>query len=64
MTPPGTVVARYDAVKRAAVEQTLRKVVRGQGVAALALAVLWGFVTLLPIVAVAADGQGGAALLL
>lgn len=64
MTPPATVVARYDAVKRAAVEQTLRKVVRGQGVAALALAALWGFVTLLPIVAVAADGQGGAALLL
>ncbi|SDO84765.1 hypothetical protein SAMN04487848_2424 [Microbacterium sp. ru370.1] len=64
MTPAATVVARYDAVKRAAVEQTLRKVVRGQGVAALALAVLWGFVTLLPIVAVAADGQGAAALLL
>ncbi len=64
MTPGKTVIARYDAGKRAAVERTLRTLVRRQGLAAIALAVLWGLVTLLPIVVVAADGQGGAALVL
>lgn len=65
MTGPGeTVIARYDPAGRVAVERTLRTLVRRQGIAAIALAVMWGLVTLLPIVVVAADGRGGAALLL
>lgn len=64
MTSEATVVARYDAVKRAAVEQTLRNVVRGQGIAAIALAVVWGLVTLLPVAAAAVNGQVGGALVL
>lgn len=59
-----SVVARYDAAKRAAVEQTLRKVARAQGVAAIALAVVWVFVTLLPISVAAAAGQMPATLVL
>lgn len=51
------VTARYDPAKREAVEQSLRKVVRAQGVSAIALAVLWGIVTFLPIVVTAAGGQ-------
>lgn len=59
-----SVIARYDETKRAAVEHTLRKVVRAQGIAAIALAMVWGFVTLLPIAVVAADGQVMATLVL
>ncbi|KQM37728.1 hypothetical protein ASE56_15775 [Microbacterium sp. Leaf203] len=64
MSSDTSVVARYDEEKRAAVERTLRKAVRAQGIAAIALAVVWGFVTLLPIAVVAADGQVTAALVL
>ncbi|MDZ5144428.1 MULTISPECIES: hypothetical protein [Microbacterium] len=64
MNPETSVIARYNEAKRAAVEHTLRKVVRAQGVAAVALAVVWGFVTLLPIAVVAADGQVMATLVL
>lgn len=59
-----SVVARCDAAKRAAVEQTLRKMARAQGVAAIALAVVWVFVTLLPISVAAAAGQMPATLVL
>jgi len=65
MTSDTTLVARYDAAERAAVEQTLRKLVRKQGVLMLVLAVVWGLVTLLPVVAVATDaGDVGGALVL
>lgn len=56
------IVVRYDAVKRAAVESALRKAVRGQGIAAIALAAVWGLVTLLPLVAAAVAGQASATL--
>ena len=58
------IVVRYDAVKRAAVESALRKAVRGQGIAAIALAAVWGLVTLLPLVAAAVAGQASATLVL
>jgi hypothetical protein len=65
MTSDTTVVARYDEAKRAAVEQTLRKLVRKQGILLLVLAVVWGLITLLPVVAVATDaGDVGGALVL
>ena len=65
MTSTATLVARYDDAKRAAVEQTVRKLMRKQGIAMLILAVLWGLVTLLPVVGVATDGHdvGGAFIL-
>jgi hypothetical protein len=58
MTSDATVVARYDAAKRAAVEQTLRKLVRKQGVALLILGILLGLMVLLPFVALATDERG------
>jgi hypothetical protein len=64
MTSDATLVARYDEGKRIAVEQTLRKLVRKQGILLLILGVLWGLITLLPIVAVAVDGQVNAAFVL
>lgn len=64
MAPGEIVVARYDAAKREAVESALRKAARGQGIAAIALAGLWGFVTLLPLVAAAITGQMSGALVL
>jgi hypothetical protein len=65
MTSDATVVARYDAAERAAVEQTLRKLVRRQGILLLVLAVVWGLITLLPVVAVATEaGDVGGALVL
>jgi hypothetical protein len=64
MTPDTTVVARYDASKPATLEQALRKAARAQGIAAVALAVLWGLVTLLPIVVAATAGRVEAALAL
>jgi hypothetical protein len=65
MTSGATVVARYDEAKRAAVEQTLRKLMRRQGISMLILGVVWGLVTLLPVVAVATDAHdvGGALVL-
>lgn len=64
MTAEVTVVARYDPAARAAVEQTLRKLVRRQGVSLIVLGVVWSLVTLMPIIAVAVDGQVDAALFL
>jgi hypothetical protein len=64
MTSDATLVARYDEGKRVAVEQTVRKLVRKQGILLLILGVLWGLITLLPIVAVAVDGQVNAAFVL
>jgi len=65
MMSDATVVARYDEAKRAAVEQTLRKLVRKQGVMMLILAVVWGLITLLPVVGVATEaGDVGGALVL
>jgi hypothetical protein len=60
-----TVVARYDETERAAVEHTLRKIMRRQGISMLILGVVWGLVTLLPVVAVATDAHdvGGALVL-
>lgn len=51
MTPDATLVVRYDDTARAAVEQTLRKLVRKQGAALVALSVLWGVITLVPLIA-------------
>ena len=58
MTSDATLVARYDGAKRAAVEQTLRKIVRMQGIMLLILAVLVGLMVLVPFVAVATDPRG------
>jgi len=55
MTSDATIVARYDTAKRAAAQQTVRKLVRKQGILMLILAVVWGLVTLLPVVAVTTD---------
>jgi hypothetical protein len=65
MTSDATTIVHYDEAKRAAVEQTLRRLVRRQGILLLILAVVWGLVTLLPVVAVATDaGDVGGALVL
>jgi hypothetical protein len=60
-----SVVARYDEAKRAAVERSLRKIMRRQGIAMLILGVVWGLVTLLPVVGVATEAHdvGGALVL-
>lgn len=58
MTSEATVVARYDEAKRAAVEQTLRKLVRKQGILMLILGMLLGFIVLVPFVGVVTDGWG------
>jgi hypothetical protein len=58
MTSGATVVARYDAAKRVAVEQTLRKLVRKQGILLLILGILLGLMVLLPFVAAATDDRG------
>ena len=58
MTSAVTVVARYDAAKRAAVEHTLRKLVRRQGIALVILGILLGLMVLAPFVAVATDDRG------
>ena len=57
MTSAATVVARYDAAKRAAVEHTLRKLVRKQGIALVILGILLGLMVLAPFVAVATDDR-------
>lgn len=51
MTPDGTLVVLYDEAGRVAVEQTLRKLVRKQGAALVALSILWGLITLVPLIA-------------
>lgn len=50
MTPDATLVVRYDEAGRVAVEQTLRKLVRKQGAAMVTLGVLWGAITLVPLI--------------
>jgi len=49
MTSDATVVVRYDEAKRAAVEQTLRKLVRKQGILLLILGMLFGLMVLSPL---------------
>lgn len=56
MTSDVTVVARYDEAKRAAVEQTLRKLVRKQGVLLLILGLLFGLMVLAPFLVAAIKG--------
>lgn len=62
MTSDATVVVRYDEAARAAVEQTLRGLVRKQGILLLILGMLFGLLVLVPVVAAAtaADGVGAA----
>ena len=65
MTSDGSVVVRYDEAKRAAVEQTLRKLVRKQGILLLILGVLFGLMVLAPfLVAAIKEVDVGAALVL
>jgi hypothetical protein len=58
MISDATLVARYDPAKRAAVEQTLRKLVRKQGILMLILGIMLGLMVLLPFVAAATDYRG------
>jgi len=51
-----TIEVRYDEAKRAAVEQTLRRLVRTQGIALLILGLLFGLMVLVPIVVAVTDG--------
>jgi hypothetical protein len=53
-----TVVARYDEAKRAAGEQTLRRLVRKQGILLLILGMLFGLMALAPFVGVVTEGWG------
>ena len=65
MTSDATVVVRYDEAKRAAVEKTLRKLVRKQGILLLILGVLFGVMVLAPfLVAAIKEVDVGAALVL
>ena len=57
MNSDATVVARYDADERATVEQTLRNLVRKQGILLLILGILLGLMVLLPFVALATDDR-------
>ena len=56
MTSDATVVARYDEAKRAAVEQTIRMLMRVHGISLLMVGMLFGLMVLLPVIAMAADG--------
>jgi hypothetical protein len=58
MSSDTTVVARYDEASRAAVEQTLRKLVRKQGILLLILGVLLGLLVLVPFSGAATAGEG------
>lgn len=55
MNADATIIARYDAAKRTAAQQTLRRLVRTQGVALLLLAALFSLMVLLPLGFLAAD---------
>ncbi len=55
MNSDATIIARYDAAKRSVAQQTLRRLVRTQGVALLLLAVLLALMVLLPVGFLAAD---------
>lgn len=46
-------VVRYDEAARASTEQTLRKLVRTQGIVLVILGILWGLITVLPFAAAA-----------
>lgn len=58
MTSDATVVVRYDEAGRAAVEQTLRRLVRKQGILLLILGILLGLLVLVPLVAAATAADG------
>ena len=65
MTSDATVIVRYDEAKRAAVEQTLRKLVRKQGILLLILGMLLALMVLAPFLVAAIKGvDPGAALVL
>jgi len=51
-----TLVVRYDEAKRAAVEQILRKLVRKQGILLLILGMLFGLMSLSPLLVAAIKG--------
>jgi len=51
-----TLVARYDEAKRVAVEQTLRKLVRKQGISLLVVGMLFGLMSLSPLLVAAIKG--------
>jgi len=51
-----TIEVRYNEAKRAAAEQTIRKLVRRQGASMLILGVLLGLMVLVPIIVAVADG--------
>ena len=55
MTSDTSVVVRYDEAKRAAVEQTLRRLVRRQGILLLILGTLLGLMVMAPFVGVVTD---------
>ena len=56
MSSDATVVARYDEASRAAVEQTLRKLVRKQGILLLIIGMLFALMVLVPVIAAVSDG--------
>jgi hypothetical protein len=58
MTSDATVVVRYGEASRAAVEQTLRSLVRKQGTLLLILGILFGLLVLVPFVAAATAADG------
>lgn len=58
MTSELTLVVRYDEAGRAAVEQTLRRLVRRQGMLLLFLGMLLGLLVLVPLVAAATAADG------
>jgi hypothetical protein len=58
MTSDSTVVVRYDEARRAAVERTLRRLVRKQGALLLILGILLGLLVLVPFVAAATAADG------
>jgi len=60
VTPDATLVVRYDEAGRVAVEQTLRRLVRRQGAAMVALGILWGLITLVPLIAASTAVEGNA----
>lgn len=60
MTPDATLVVRYDEAGRVAVEQTLRRLARKQGAAMVALGILWGLITLVPLIAASTAVDGNA----
>ncbi|GAA2583613.1 hypothetical protein [Microbacterium binotii] len=58
MTPDATLVVRYDDTARVAVEQALRRLVRKQGAALVALSLVWGVITLVPLIAASTTVDG------